>query len=680
MDFHLDKKIREKMQRYMDTFIHSLQGDNNARRSFASTLSAFQGTVRTHRDKLQTETLIAVQGFATIIDTVASGVLELEMESEKLRRDTMADISRILNEKMGKLTIGDEPYHVSSKNVSNSHSPSYIRPSYDWFLSNLHNPYPSKEVKKDLARRYKCSVKDIDAWFIDARKRIGWNTLRRQKFSNKQEHIIAAASRFFKPSAVTFTDDPSATLESEGDFNDAYHAEFTALEDAARSLYSGRFVDLSHLNRPLKMVPSIPLSKSAVKGDERRNRPFFSQPANSGTELDTETLSPLSSIDTIPILSYPTPEPSPGRFAVESPPFTSVPLSLPNELLTQSRKRRRTSVEPSREGEHGVGDPLIRPRKRFRLDARESPHTTETVFSILSSPAPTINLSESLSEGDTAPAEPPSSAPTAPANFSSKRKRRLSEGDSRRPAKRPHHALAVPRLQAVSDPFPNPRPFTDDSINEWFFSNFSAERQLTIAIPSPASLDVHDLPVGIPLEVQCDLSAHQIAVPLPKLSFLGHDKVSPEVLCSSIPDEVSKSSTPENLLTSNSLPDFNEVQAVEVASADELFLSLDFGLPFTVEGTNSRDMPFNPPVDQMRNFDPLLQLPPLDFDWVQFPLAGSVNTAEFPTSFMTENPSIFDFDSIIHKGTAIPEDQDVKRLRLQFLREELQLLESEIGP
>ena len=47
-------------------------------------------------------------------------------------------------------------------------------------------------------------------------------------------------------------------------------------------------------------------------------------------------------------------------------------------------------------------------------------------------------------------------APPTPAASSGKRKRRLSDtGNDGRP-KRPHNTLAVPRLQTVSDPFPNP--------------------------------------------------------------------------------------------------------------------------------------------------------------------------------------------------------------------------------
>ncbi|KAF8973536.1 hypothetical protein BDZ97DRAFT_375731 [Flammula alnicola] len=53
-------------------------------------------------------------------------------------------------------------------------------------------------------------MKDIDAWFTDIRKRIGWNELRTTHFATRSE-LIAAATLFsrvprgFKPWAVDDT-------------------------------------------------------------------------------------------------------------------------------------------------------------------------------------------------------------------------------------------------------------------------------------------------------------------------------------------------------------------------------------------------------------------------------------------------------------------------------------------
>jgi len=271
--------------------------------------------------------------------------------------------------------------------------------------------------------------------------------------------------------------------------------------------------------------------------------------------------------------------------------------------------------------------------------------------------------------------EPTTCSTPAESGASVKRKRRLSDGNDRRPAKRPHHALAVPRLQAVSDPFPIARPFIDDSFDKWFSGNFYFEHQLSDTIPSPASLEVQDLPDTVPLEIHFhhyDISPYQPNVPLPETAFLAH--VSPGDLLRSS-DVVSKTSTHENLPISSSLPDVN---AAKIISAGEFSLALDFDFPSAVEETVSQDISFDI-LDPILNFDALMQPPPVNFNWMQFPLGDSVDLVEPSTSYMAETLSLSDFDSPIQKGSIIPEDQDAKRLRLQFLREELKLLESEIG-
>ncbi|KAG6874671.1 hypothetical protein C0992_007044, partial [Termitomyces sp. T32_za158] len=75
--------------------------------------------------------------------------------------------------------------------------PPYTKPSYDWLLSNLHNPYPSRDTRDAISRTSAAARKDVDSWFTDARRRIGWNDARRSYFSNKRAEMVRAASRFY---------------------------------------------------------------------------------------------------------------------------------------------------------------------------------------------------------------------------------------------------------------------------------------------------------------------------------------------------------------------------------------------------------------------------------------------------------------------------------------------------
>ena len=69
---------------------------------------------------------------------------------------------------------------------------------------------------------------------------------------------------------------------------------------------------------------------------------------------------------------------------------------------------------------------------------------------------------------------------------SGKRKRRLSDAGYDGTPKRPHHALAVPRLQTVSDPFPLANPI----ISELYKT--PSDQAISDSIPSPVSVESLD--------------------------------------------------------------------------------------------------------------------------------------------------------------------------------------------
>ena len=68
-------------------------------------------------------------------------------------------------------------------------------------MKNLHNPYPCKATRQRIAKEAHSTPKDIENWFADTRKRIGWNDLRRRSFANRKDFIVKAATQFFKPAS-----------------------------------------------------------------------------------------------------------------------------------------------------------------------------------------------------------------------------------------------------------------------------------------------------------------------------------------------------------------------------------------------------------------------------------------------------------------------------------------------
>lgn len=195
-----------------------------------------------------------------------------------------------------------------------------------WLVKNLHNPYPSKETRKTLSTQTNTPQKAIDSWFTDIRKRIGWNSLRKKHFSTRKA-MIAAATKFFKPS--------SAQLDSGTGPEDTTHfdEEFALLEDNAKNLYS-RIFSTSTLADRLDTV------KDSLLG---------TNPAGQVNSLARE----ISNQEI-----EPTPELASAESISHSPSPSSVSSSSPES--PQSRKRRQSSSDsnPSIEA---------RPLKRMRF-------------------------------------------------------------------------------------------------------------------------------------------------------------------------------------------------------------------------------------------------------------------------------------------------------------------------
>ena len=213
--------------------------------------------------------------------------------------------------------------HSPSPNTSDSHvqdvsaHPPYIESAYVWLLKNLHNPYPSKNTRETMAHTTGSDRKAIDSWFVDARKRIGWNTLRKQHFSNKRVDMVDAATRFF-----LHPDDKhpvDANLESE----------FAAIERRAKGLYSDMSIKST-------LVASLDVAvKDSVKAQAKEHGRRYKSSEDQAKQ------------DTLAAASYPSPahSPSPSR----EPPAVSL-VSDNNSTTSESiigLKRRKSSANPN---------------------------------------------------------------------------------------------------------------------------------------------------------------------------------------------------------------------------------------------------------------------------------------------------------------------------------------------
>lgn len=185
--------------------------------------------------------------------------------------------------------------------------PAYIKPAYGWLLANLHNPYPSKDVKRMISTETNTSITYIENWFTDVRKKIGWTALMKLRFYNKRSLIVEAATRTLQPLSTVFTsDDFNALASTSQDFDSAFHQ----IEDNAKNLYGHKLYETNLAHNVVDSAATDP---------------------NSLAEPNAETRTIEASLS-----------PSP-------PPSASYSSPQPEELLRTSSRKRRNTRSPDAE-------------------------------------------------------------------------------------------------------------------------------------------------------------------------------------------------------------------------------------------------------------------------------------------------------------------------------------------
>lgn len=280
-------------------------------------------------ETLSDSTILFAHELAQMVSRVVQTFLDLDTLSESLMSSLALEASSILS--------SQAPASTSQPSNLTSHQPistaSYIKPSYDWLLKNIHNPYPSVYARDNIAKETRSARKDVDGWFVDARKRIGWNTLRKTRFSNKRVDVVDAATRFF------VEDDPRRPLDPDVEL------KFAAIETRAKELYSEKFSE-SDLAVKLDNVVKDMTPEMKLLAKEEQCRRLLLQ--------SEESISRRSQT----ISSYPSPDRSPNR----SPEPDLLHCNGAASGLSEpscGRKRRNSCDDVS-------DDSANKPNKRFR--------------------------------------------------------------------------------------------------------------------------------------------------------------------------------------------------------------------------------------------------------------------------------------------------------------------------
>jgi Homeobox KN domain/C-terminal domain of homeodomain 1 len=296
----------------ISTLLDALQG----------TLTAFQHDI--HAGEIRDDaTLSLSKAMASRISSISELFLEPVKQSTTFISGLASELDRLetqsfiapLSPKPFVHTTPDEPPYQP-----------YIPSAYSWLLKNLHNPFPSNEVKKSISQSTNTPPKLICAWFTNVRRKIGWSALSRRHFSGSRAETVDAAYRTF------VMDDPKRPVESNIIF------EFMELKVAAESLYSDKFK---------KSVLARTLNKVIDMVDEEKRQ-----------EKDLQEMSEL-------------PYPSPDRSNASSPEpyFSPIPANKSHAIRIVDRKRRASPSTNSSDTEDDVLDtPSDRPTKRLRCD------------------------------------------------------------------------------------------------------------------------------------------------------------------------------------------------------------------------------------------------------------------------------------------------------------------------
>ncbi|EGO31057.1 A mating type protein [Serpula lacrymans var. lacrymans S7.9] len=375
--------------------------------------------------------------------------------------------------------------------------PPFIAPAYKWLLKNLHDPYPSKEVKQSISHSSGTPTDNVSAWFTNIRRRMGWTALSRTYFHNCRADTLDAAYRVF------VQEDPKRQLDPQ-----ITHA-FMVVKVTAEGLYSAKFKrsalagqldvvvkDMTDEDR-LRMenvkfqgAEEERKRKEVEKGRRRQERARQRELSKAARSASKSYPSPIGS-------PYGSPVPALEDSLADESENEEDHVALPKILAGNKRHVSPATLTPSRHVEHPhkkdrhvslrSGSPRLHLHSLVRLDLEVPEIMARSSIPSLPSPPSEVDTNHGVFDyWSPEVVELPVSL-NAPAPVQShNRKRRLSDGAAQGAPKRPR-GLVGPRLYAVSDPLPRANESADD-FNAWLMSNFEIPPAVADEVPDPSTL------------------------------------------------------------------------------------------------------------------------------------------------------------------------------------------------
>nr|AGS09391.1 a1 homeodomain mating type protein [Heterobasidion abietinum] len=445
-DLVLRRRLLRAEQHLLDAVVEGPQALKSFYDSWTSLGHDIEYAARHHT--LGPEIYSMVEVVSARIQILATEFLDTHLQMHSLTDDFMSELgdtlSRFgLSEDPSLPMISDDRYH--SKKTQSFTDLTTTRPSssasaYDWLLDNLHNPYPSPDVKSQLAQAHGLSPKAIGTWFKQVRQEIGWSTLSGEIFSGSRSRTTRAASL--------------AYISRDPDLLENVKHAFRVVRDKLEHLpissrTPGKDAGLADADtlQKLESLRNQVVDGTSVREEIDREIEHL---RGKSKEAESSRLTLLTRRETS--LSIPASPFTPDNSDEEED------TTPPPPVAGFKRRLDSTPETPS----DGLTAPNGRPVKRSRTDKTNS---------ISSSELPQTRSSHNLPPPIQEPTPLPSSSmhthhlsqpnvvettkrPASPVPFIS-RKRRLSDADLSRPEpKRPRGVLQGPRAHVVSDPLP----------------------------------------------------------------------------------------------------------------------------------------------------------------------------------------------------------------------------------
>ncbi|KII94101.1 hypothetical protein PLICRDRAFT_88366 [Plicaturopsis crispa FD-325 SS-3] len=484
----------------------------------------------TAESRLCDETLQLAHHVSSAISLLADSFLTLEENYESISSTQRTDLEAIFE----RVSLTDSAQsandHIipSTSSVSASHllspaspiasnesaplpdasspCPPYIGAAYKWLVKNLHNPYPSTELKEKIASSSGSSLKTINAWFTSVRRRIGWTRILRKRFTNCRHDMLTAAY------CCLVEDVPNQP------YNRLIEYEFLEMKLKAEALYAPLFKksqlagtldtvlkDLSPEDRERQEEAK---EEAVVAARQRRDQEKMERRKERAQERAADRIRAVSSLPspasssretTLELSESETEEAAPTAVAGRKR-RSSSSHSCATDM---SNKRPRTSrasswVDDGRTSLPSPRSPIASPSLPFPPSptAISAPTALAShkrrLSDVYASDIPEQGAQTSAhAHSSASPSTTQHGTPAAPAS----RKRRLSDASSQGAPKRPRGMAGIPRMQAVSDPFPSVKA---PEVDSWYHQHFNL---FDFGMPSAVTEGGLDLSTATDLEV-----------------------------------------------------------------------------------------------------------------------------------------------------------------------------------